>query len=550
MAVTINSAGTYKVDRVTDAESLTGWGIVKIEGAGGTPSAFLSVGSIDLVAEGSDAVASIANKQRVLLYFTDAAGYDFTSGGAGGGATKVPSGIAYMWAAFLAAGSALLKANGGMQLALSDGTNTSYWNIAGSDTYSGGFIKWAVLTTVTPDENSGTIADLGDITEIGFVADVGAATTRFDNMVVDAIDVGLGLTLQGTTVSDKMFLEAQAQDDATKIGVLEVSNGIIFSQGSVEFSGTNMVSTAEAFVFTDKLGGAYTYQCDMTGTVVMTNSTINIDGVVDYNFDTSGATAFTMNGGSLTGFNTLITAAGQTMNGIVFQSGGLSTIANTISNSPFNQCGQITVTGILDSCTIDKSPDAISTTVTNLNQVAGSIFTSDGSNHAVELTSIGGGSMTWSSTESAYVAGASASPVTPTSTGNETIYVNVATGTLTINVADGASVPSIRSAGAIVNVVAGLKSFSFSVVPSIIGYEWRLYEDSGISGELGTVELATGEESATSDTQTDAYTYSYSTDVNIVLQIIADGYEEFNGYYILKNADQTQTVNLEAESNL
>ena len=341
---------------------------------------------------------------------------------------------------------------------LGDGTNRSFWNVFGSDTYSGGFKKWAVFTGISEDENDGSPADLGDIIEIGFVADVGGTTTRFDNFVVDAMEVGDGLTFQGTTTTDKMFLESVAQDLATAIGVLEDYNGEIFAQGSVEFSGTAMTSIGETLVFTDTLSGAYTYQFDITGTVVMTNSSVKQSGAVDFNFDTSGATAFTMNGGGVSGFNILTTASGQTMSGIVFQSGGTSTIANTISSSSFNQCGEITVTGLLDGCTIDKSPDAISVSTSALTKVVGNHFVSDGSNHAVELTAYAA-SITWDNTASGYETGATGSPVTPTSTGNETLYINMTSALdITISVAAGATVPSIRVGAGFtgsVNVVAG-----------------------------------------------------------------------------------------------
>jgi len=149
--------------------------------------------------------------------------------------------------------------------------------------------------------------------------------------------------------------------------------------------------------------------------------------------------------------------------------------------------------------------------------------------------------MAWDNLESGYAA-------TDGSTGNETILVNVASGqTLTINVAATGSTPTIKNDGTgTVNVVAGQKTFSFTVSPSITGYEWRLYEDSGVSGELGTTELA-GEETATVDNQ--SYSYSYSTDTDVILQIISDGYEEFNGYYTLANADQDLTINLNKEEN-
>lgn len=478
MAVSIDSAGTYKVVRVDNADTATGWSVVKLEGSGGAPSLLASVGTIDLVAEGTNARAARTNKQRVQIKFTYAAGYDFTAGSTGTGTTKVPSGIASVWALFLAAGSMLTEANGGMQISLGDGTNNSYWNVAGSGAdYSGGFEKWARYTGIASDEQSTPVggasttdAVLGDITEIGFVTDVGGATTRFDNMVVDAIDVGNGLTLQGTTTTDKLFAEALVQDQATAIGALSEKNDKIFSQGSLELSGTNLASSSESLTFTDTVGGVYTYDLDITGTVSFNNTSIDASGAVDYNFDASAATSFTMSGGGLSNFLSFITLAGQSIEGAVFQSGGTSTIANTLSDSAFNQCGAITVTGLLDAVTVNKSTATEASVVDNLNKIAGSIFIKDtGTSNATRLTSIGGGSMTWSCTTTNYDAGATGSPVTPTSTGNEDIFVDVASGTLTINVADGATTPSIRSSGATVNVVAGLIAITVTVVDDITG---------------------------------------------------------------------------------
>ena len=459
MAVSINTSGTYAVTRIDTADTLTNWAATTLEGAGGGASLLASVGTIDLVAEGTDARASRVNKQRVLIAYTHAAGYDFTTGSTGTGATALPDGNVYIWAAFLAAGSALTKVNGGLQICLGDGTNRSFWNVAGSDTYSGGFVKWAVNTGVAESENDGATADLGDITEVGFVCDVGGTTTRFDNMVVDAMEAGSGLTFQGTTTGDLLFSESQAIDSNTAIGILSESNGIIFSQGSLEFSGTAQTSSAETLVFVDALGGAYTYSFDVTGTVTLTNSTITSSGLADFDFDTSGATAFTMNGGSLGGFSTVTTGSGQTMSGIVFQSGGTSSISNTISSSSFNLCDTITVTatGTLSGCTIDNSIGASSVSTTSLAKVTGCSFTSDGSNHAVDLGTVAATtSMDWDNSFSGYA-------VSDGATGNEVIKVNVASGqTLTINSSSGT--PSVYNTGTgTVNVVSGQVTFTLTV---------------------------------------------------------------------------------------
>jgi hypothetical protein len=113
---------------------------------------------------------------------------------------------------------------------------------------------------------------------------------------------------------------------------------------------------------------------------------------------------------------------------------------------------------------VTESSATAAVTTNDLENVSSCSFTKGtNTSHAVELTSIGDGSMNWSCQLNNYVSGSTGSPITPGTSGNEAIYVNVGSGTLTINVADGAAIPSIRSAGATVNVVAGQRTFTVTV---------------------------------------------------------------------------------------
>jgi hypothetical protein len=191
-------------------------------------------------------------------------------------------------------------------------------------------------------------------------------------------------------------------------------------------------------------------------------------------------------------------------------------------------------------------------TVVTLDDIDKAEFVSGGNGHAVQLGNIAADTpMTWDCTESGYVAGtAGASVDDKTPTGDETIDCDVdSTFTLTINVADGASTPSVANAGlGDVDVIVGQTNFKFTLNPSITGYEWRLYEASGVPGDgtIGTVELD-GEESAIADNQT--YTYTHSVDQDIAVQILANGYEEFLHYDTLTNSDKDLTFNLVPETN-
>ena len=222
----------------------------------------------------------------------------------------------------------------------------------------------------------------------------------------------------------------------------------------------------------------------------------------------NSSTTAIVTGGTYQGIGTSSLNAGATFTGVTWRASG-----------------QVTLNGAtLTDCKFENSDAAVSVVASTLANITGCNFVSDGSNHAVELTSIGAGTMTWDNTLSGYDSGSSGSPVTPTSTGNEAIYVSVGSGTLTINVADGATVPSIRSAGATVNVVAGQKTFQFTLNPAITGYEWRIYSVTASGSLAGATELA-GQESASLSSQ--SYSYSYTSDTVIAVQIISQPYADY-----------------------
>ena len=79
--------------------------------------------------------------------------------------------------------------------------------------------------------------------------------------------------------------------------------------------------------------------------------------------------------------------------------------------------------------------------------------------------------MDWKNKESLHVTGVAGTDVGVTPTGNETILANVSAGqVLTINVASGASTPSVANSGTgTVDVVAGLLPISFTVKSKTTG---------------------------------------------------------------------------------
>jgi hypothetical protein len=117
----------------------------------------------------------------------------------------------------------------------------------------------------------------------------------------------------------------------------------------------------------------------------------------------------------------------------------------TLDHTTFIDCPTFTQNaGVLTNCTFDNTK-VTSASPAGAALISNSTFTSGGTGHAIE---IGGtaASMTLTGVEFTGYAASDGS------TGNEAIYVNIASGSMTISITGGGSIPSIRTAGATVTV--------------------------------------------------------------------------------------------------
>lgn len=138
------------------------------------------------------------------------------------------------------------------------------------------------------------------------------------------------------------------------------------------------------------------------------------------------------------------------MDTFVFNASGTQNVTGTV----FRRCGQVTAgSTAVDSCLFDKSTAAIAlkcgSSVAGLSNID---FVSSGTGHAIEIT--GGTSHTLSGITFTNYASTSGS------TGNESVYVNIGSGSVTIY-AD--STFSYRTAGATVTIIAGSVTTSVTV---------------------------------------------------------------------------------------
>lgn len=101
-------------------------------------------------------------------------------------------------------GNLQTHANHGWQIFISDGTNSSYWTVYGSDTYPGGWQKPVIYTGNTPDETSGTV-NKAAITKIGMRFKTLTKPRNVPaNAWFDAWYYGDGYTVTGGTSGDEI----------------------------------------------------------------------------------------------------------------------------------------------------------------------------------------------------------------------------------------------------------------------------------------------------------------------------------------------------------
>jgi len=176
-----------------------------------------------------------------------------------------------------------------------------------------------------------------------------------------------------------------------------------------------------------------------------------------------------------------------------------------------------------------------SATLADMALVTDSAFTSSGTGHAIEVSG---------TADTITLVGNTFDGYAPTngSTGNEAIFVNIASGTVTLNISGG-DTPSIRTSGATV-VVNNSVTITIAANASLVGAEVRIYDMDGAGGTDYGTELA-GAESH------DAATFVYSGAVGntILIQIMKPGYVEFTQQTTMPAASATLDVSLTQDLN-
>lgn len=514
ISVAFNGNGRqYSANNATDTVT-----VVKYNGSGGSPSAAAADGSI----EGSTAITVQVSKQGVALFVAVPTALDFTSTEAGQ--------LIYVWGNFLAASLLNTQAANGFGICLSSGTptasNYSLYSFYGSDNYSGGWVRMVLDPNETRSGGAGTLS-LSNITHIGVFADVGGTTARFDNLILDACDVGTGITVTGTTTGDTLFSEILTNEATNRYGVVRSLNDdgtAIELLGKLVLGDTTAASTLTDVDSKIFAGNPKYYDTAETTSIPLTSFGVELVGGGSANEVSLGKAV-----GSTGGRNGISLVGNDTYNiGFDFSDGNVNTgnflgcsfenLSGTLSfdaashnfkgNSisgcgsfsfvtgstafecAFVASGQVVLNGnaALNDCVITNSTATSAVSTNDLDNIIDCTFTSGGTGHAIDLGTISASdTMNYNNNDSGYAG-------TDGSTGNETILVNVASGqTLTINVGSGKSTPTIKNDGSgTVSVVAGQVTTTITVKDvntqtAIQGARVYIIADSGGPLAQGTV---------------------------------------------------------------
>lgn len=420
---------------------------------------------------------------------------------------------------------------------LGDGTNTDVFTLADQ---LGGLLHRAVAGQW--EFNSHMLQFSGSLTLANFatvainVDNSSSGNIRSVlNHYIDAIYYGTGRTISGTTTTDKLFKESNDVDASSDVldgCTLEFSGGVD-AQTDMTVSTTTGNSFGETLTFREVPNTDNDYTLVIDGTADFRATAISAaNSNVTVNLASSGATACPITGGSLVGAGTTTFKASEDIKGVVFTDRtSISQNGSTFEGNTINTSGAIDVlaAGTFKNNIINKSTAPLVVAV--LGSLEANSFVSSGTGYGVDLTTVGSGSMTTDSTFTGYDTGVTGSPITPTTTGNEAIRISAASGTVTINVASGATTPSISSAGAIVNVVAGLVTLTIQTTD---GAEVRIRQGSY---SLFHVQDVTGGEAS--------YTYTYSAGTKVTVTCGGMGLVRKTEEITLSAADSTLLLNLD-----
>ena len=377
---------------------------------------------------------------------------------------SIPAGDVILGWYFMGAGTNLYSyASGGHRFGIGTSTgNFDMWYISGDDRQPnpyGGWANVAVDPRVTADATEGSGSGgawqfFGSL--IGSAAlGIRVKISKGNPHAVDGMLMGRGEIYCTGTGATFTLMAADNDAIANRWGLLQDTGGGTFLWKGLMSLGQS--GTSATFSDSNK-----TIVIDDTAKVTSTFNKIELrhasSNITWTNI--SFASKGTVSKGNLE----MVENGTWTMTGCAYNSMGTFTFLSgaTVTSCTFNSCDLVTQGGAtFDTAIFDSSVGTISMSVDDLSLVTDCTFTSDGSNHAIDLGTITTTqSMSWANYTNNYATANGA-------TGNEAILVSVDSGqTLTINVASGYDTPYYNNTGA--GTVSVVSSFTLTLtdIPS------------------------------------------------------------------------------------
>lgn len=430
---------------------------------------------------------------------------------------------------------------GGIQIAMSDGTNTGFWNVSGGDKYQGGPEILTADTALAPDE--GVQPNMAAITAVGFNLKLHtSAVGTVPTMWIDYIAYGQGIVVTGGTSGDEIgFTEILSQDIyygflRTLVGVNAFNGELILGDSAGSLS-TYFKAIGEKLSFEDQVVNPSLYKIKVVGNAV---------GVT--NVSLSGIIIFSVSDNLVLDFTDLL-VENVDLDGAIIQK-TVSVLCGSSTHGDgtvFDIYGDIIpLSAALTNFVLRNGLAGSSMTYPSVtDNLSNGTFICNGTDHGILISSVAS-PLNFNGHKFSGFGGVPGSNLVSSSGELNAAVYNDSGAHIEINISGGGQVPSVRNgAGATTTVIAAVSLLiEGSDGLSLLGAEIRIYDlDNNPAGSLGT-ELDGTESNAAS-----TFTYSGVNGNEIWIQILLDGYEEFGQKYTLPVNDAIFSATLEPDVN-
>lgn len=440
----------------------------------------------------------------------------------------------FFWICWASPNALETEANGGIRAVIGNALNDfKSWIIRGRDTYiTGGWINEAVDPSVTSDY---TVTGSAGFQYFGVVVNNTNAITKGSPYVSGPIRYGRTIqVVSGEAGNYGTFVGAAAKNDANDATAGYNRWGLFQEiQGGYLMKGLFLMGTAATAVdFRDANRNIAIQNTKKVAAGFNEFEVRNASSRVDWTaisvtaLGTLSKCKFTVTNNAVINKNNCTFTD---LDAFIYQSN------STILNSTYRRCGLVTQGGaVFTNCIFESASGAVSIKASNPNVVTGCLFTSDGSNHAMEATTAG--DYNWNNTLSGYAS-------SDGSGGNEAFYNNSG-GHINLTVVGGTT-PKVRNGtNASTTVIIPQVTLTISAQVSLVGAEIRIYDlDNSPAGSLGT-ELS-GTESVSGAT----YAFSSAASNSIWIQIMKNGYIEFGQQVTMPTTNGSFPATLISEVN-